>query len=195
MAGGGEELIPKPEGYAPIHLKTERLTLDSVTEDDAEALFYATIGDEDVMHYMGAGTSPDVEHARNRLHGVMNVERQEGFSQLTVRIKETGEVIGTCGLNPIMRKGPEIEIGYITAKKHWNKGYTSEAAAEVLRWGFEDLGLERIIAVCPEPNVGSWRVLEKNGMHRVVLTDKYYETELLLYELTVQDWREFTGRT
>jgi RimJ/RimL family protein N-acetyltransferase len=190
MAYLDDELIPLPDGYQPIHLETDRLTLDSVSEDDAEALLHATVGDGEVMRYIGSGVSTDVDHARRRLFNVMNVERRIGYSILTVRIKATGEVIGTCGLIPIERTGPEIEIGYIVAKKHWQKGYTSEAAAECLRWGFEDLGLETIIAVCEEPNTGSWKVMEKIGMKRVGMTDKYYEIELLMYDLTAQQWRD-----
>ena len=193
MAFLDDELIPLPGGYKPVHLETERLTLDSIRVSDAPEIFPVIFGDPEVFSYMPAEISTDVEHVRARLRSVINVERRFGYSFLMVRLKATREVVGTCGLIPVERRGPEVEIGYHTGQKFWQKGYTSEAAAECLRWGFEKLGLENIIAVCEEPNVGSWKVMEKIGMHRVGLTTQYYEVELLKYDLTAEQWRIQNG--
>lgn len=193
MAYLENELLPLPDGYTPVHLETERLTLDSIQESDAEEIFPVTFGDPEVLRYIPADVSPDVDHVRSRLRSMMNVERRFGYSFLMVRLKETREVVGICGLIPVQRKGPEVEIGYHTGQKFWRKGYTSEAAAACLRWGFEEVGLDKIIAVCDEPNTGSWKVMEKIGMHRVGLTDKYYDMELLLYDLTAEQHKRLAN--
>ena len=51
-------------------------------------------------------------------------------------------------------------------RRFWNQGYTSEAAAEMVRFGFAELDLTRIVAQCHPDNVGSWRVMEKAGLKR-----------------------------
>ncbi|HYK04222.1 MAG TPA: GNAT family protein [Thermoanaerobaculia bacterium] len=72
------------------------------------------------------------------------------------------ELIGSIGL---MMKGERIaEIGYWIGVPYWGRGYASEAAAELIRHGFEDLGLERIYAGYYARNEASGRVLQKLGM-------------------------------
>lgn len=75
---------------------------------------------------------------------------------------DDGEVAGAMGL--VMKEGPIAEIGYWIGVPYWNRGYASEAATEVLRYGFEELGKERIFAGCFARNPASARVLEKIGM-------------------------------
>ena len=60
----------------------------------------------------------------------------------------------------------EGEIGYILNRRYWNQGYMTEAARKVVSFGFEQLGLHRIIATCDPANIGSYRVMEKIGMQR-----------------------------
>ena len=58
----------------------------------------------------------------------------------------------------------EFEIGFRTAKRHWNRGVTTEAAAAVRDHGFGGLGLERLVSLVDPRNVPSVRVAEKVGM-------------------------------
>jgi [ribosomal protein S5]-alanine N-acetyltransferase len=59
-----------------------------------------------------------------------------------------------------------FEIGWVFNPKYCNKGYASEAAYALLKYGFEELKLHRIIATCQPENTGSYRVMEKIGMRR-----------------------------
>jgi RimJ/RimL family protein N-acetyltransferase len=84
--------------------------------------------------------------------------------QLALVLKEEDRLIGNCGIrvhDPALR---EAEIGYEIAPRHWGKGYATEAASEILRFGFEELELHRITAWCVAENLASARVLEKIGM-------------------------------
>jgi len=80
-----------------------------------------------------------------------------------VTIGDTDIPIGGCGIRPRFdqRKG---EIGYILHKGVWGRGYATELARELIRYGFEELKLGRVYARTDERNVGSIRVLEKAGM-------------------------------
>jgi RimJ/RimL family protein N-acetyltransferase len=58
------------------------------------------------------------------------------------------------------------EIGWALHRTYHGKGYASEAASALLRYGFEELRLHRIIATCQPENIASWRVMEKIGLRR-----------------------------
>ncbi|HUV13430.1 MAG TPA: GNAT family N-acetyltransferase [Acidobacteriota bacterium] len=78
-------------------------------------------------------------------------------------LKESREFIGVISLSNVALKHGCAELGFWTGKPHWGKGFTSEAVGLTLRFAFEELGLHRIYASTFEPNVGSKKVLEKNG--------------------------------
>jgi len=65
-----------------------------------------------------------------------------------------------------MRKIKKRCLGYLLNRKYWNQGYITEATRKVIAFGFEQLGLHRIIASCDPANIGSYRVMEKIGMQR-----------------------------
>jgi RimJ/RimL family protein N-acetyltransferase len=73
------------------------------------------------------------------------------------------ELIGGCNIAVHADVG---EIGWVLHRDHWKQGYGPEAGAALLRFGFEQLGLRRIVATCDAENYGSYRVMEKIGMRR-----------------------------
>ena len=77
--------------------------------------------------------------------------------------KEDSALIGWSGLSYLEDTG-EVEIGYGLAKPYWGRGLASEAAAATIKYGFEQLGLPRIVAIASPDNITSRRVLEKLGM-------------------------------
>jgi RimJ/RimL family protein N-acetyltransferase len=58
------------------------------------------------------------------------------------------------------------EIGYCLNRSYWGKGYGTEVAASLIEFGFKDLKMHRIVAMCDPKNIGSWKIMEKNGMTR-----------------------------
>jgi ribosomal-protein-alanine N-acetyltransferase len=71
--------------------------------------------------------------------------------------------IGGCGLRPEPPYNSG-EIGYILHKDYWGRGYATELAQRLIRYGFETLKLHRVFARCDDRNKRSCRVLEKAGM-------------------------------
>lgn len=79
-------------------------------------------------------------------------------------LKKPGEFIGTCGIEPFNVDGqPEVELGYRLCLKFWGKGYAKEAAAAMLKYGFDDLKLPKIMAFVLPQNRASVRILEQLG--------------------------------
>ena len=95
---------------------------------------------------------------------------------MTLALELDGELIGDLYLNigepwsqaevAEQAKGTQAELGWVVAPEHGGRGLATEAAAELMRICFEDLGLRRVVALCFADNVASWRIMEKLGMRR-----------------------------
>jgi RimJ/RimL family protein N-acetyltransferase len=146
----------------PLPLETERLIIRSFTMDDAEAM-YKVLGDPDTMRFFLIWLAKSVENTRGFIRWVTGMERDFGYSFWAVVEKESGEVIGDCGLAPLEGEGPEVELGCDLRRDKWNKGYATEAGLACLEYGFQELNLERIVAVTHPQNLAARRALEKLG--------------------------------
>jgi ribosomal-protein-alanine N-acetyltransferase len=104
--------------------------------------------------------------------------------------KETGEFFGWSGLQPLQETG-EIEVGYGMAKRFWRQGIGFECARAWLEFGFNKIGLERIVAVALPENKGSWRIMEKLGM-RYEKTETHYGMECVFYAISRAEFQKET---
>ena len=128
-------------------LETERLKLRWHTHDDLEVMYILNT-DPDVIRYADDPVK-DMDEARQRLEeGPLADYQKYGYGRFAVELKETGEVIGFCGIKYL----PEIdlpEVGYRYLKEYWGKGIGTEAADPFARTqlGQEFLAL-RLRAIC-----------------------------------------------
>jgi [ribosomal protein S5]-alanine N-acetyltransferase len=88
---------------------------------------------------------------------------QDKTVNYAVVINETQELIGAISLM-LNLNHKKAEIGYWFGVPYWNNGYCTEATIEIIKFGFEQLGLNKLIACAVAENTGSWRVMEKAGM-------------------------------
>ena len=95
--------------------------------------------------------------------------------------RASGRVIGDCGLQ-MLEGGPQVEIGYKLARAVRGRGLAAEAGRACLAAGFDELGLERIVAVADPDNVASRRVMKKLGM-TLMGRGRHYGSETVLYEI------------
>lgn len=144
-------------------LRTERLILRHLTEDDApfilkllnEPGFVDNIGDRGVRDLDGA--------RRYVAEGQGASYRKYGYGLWATVLRETGETIGICGL--VKRDGLEdADVGYAFLESAWGKGYAREAAAATLDHARDVIGLPKVVAITKPTNKGSIAVLEKIGM-------------------------------
>ncbi len=80
-----------------------------------------------------------------------------------VSLKETGQLIGACGLSSLEQEHWKAEIGFWLLPSHWGKGYMPEAARVVINYGFVHLNLNRIEAIVEGGNAASEKALQKMG--------------------------------
>ena len=96
------------------------------------------------------------------LNGPVASYAKNGFGLYLVKLKETNESIGMCGL--IQRDALEdVDIGYAFLPRFWSKGYAVESALAVKEYAGNVIGLNHIVAITDPENEGSIRVLEKIG--------------------------------
>ncbi|MBL0307808.1 MAG: GNAT family N-acetyltransferase [Chitinophagaceae bacterium] len=145
-----------------VIIETDRLLLRTFTTDDAR-LIYELNADPDVTLYTGDPVS-DLSHAQQVLDQVILPQYAlYNHGRWAVHVKPTLEFIGWCGLKNRPERN-EIDLGYRYLKSAWGKGYATEAAFACIKYGFEKLGLYRIVGRAMPGNVASLRVLEKCQM-------------------------------
>jgi len=151
------------------------------TPDDVEAM-HVLFSDPEVMRYIPRPPSQDIEESRPRVERHIRIHETYGYALWAIVEKASAMVIGDAGLIPFEGKGPEVEVGYHLRRDCWGKGYATEAAAECLRYGFEELRLPRILAVTFPENMASRRVLTKIGMTEQGMT-RAYDFDCVLFEM------------
>lgn len=143
-------------------LETKRLLLRQMIQDDLPALC-RILQDEEVMYAY--------EHAflrrgsRDWLNRQLQRYKDDGFGLWAVILKESGELIGQCGLT--MQDIPEgrvVEIGYLFRKDCWHKGYATEAAMGCKEYAFDTLDVSEVYSIIRDDNIASQNVARRNGM-------------------------------
>ena len=162
-------------------IETERLFFKRVTEADLPWLIEMR-SPEPVNRYLGGTKMQNPEALAERMKFYIECHQNFGFGMCLMGLKATGELIGTSGLQPLEDTG-EIEVGYNLSERFWRQGYGYECAMGWLKYGFEDRGLERIVAVAFPENVGSWKIMEKCGM-KYEKNEAHYGFDCVVYAIS-----------
>ena len=177
-------------------VRTSRLTIRPAAPEDLEATWayrrlpevgeWLTHASADRDGYAEVFLEPD------RLTSTLVVERDGVvIGDLMLRIQDPwsqAEVVDRA-------RGRQAELGWVVTPEHSGRGYATEAAAELLRICFADLGLYRVTALCFADNVPSWRIMERIGMRREAhnVRDSLHRTRGWLdglgYALLAEEWR------
>ncbi|MGQ0670375.1 MAG: GNAT family N-acetyltransferase [Actinomycetota bacterium] len=159
-------------------LETERLTLRMYKLGDLDDLF-SILGDAETMRYYPRPYTR--EDTLAWIEDCLDRYGRDGFGHLAVLLKETGELVGNCGLAVRLADGrEEVEIGWHVRRSHWGLGIAPEAAGACRDYAFGPLGLERLISLVRPVNHPSRRVAEKIGMSVEKEID-YHEYRHLVY--------------
>jgi RimJ/RimL family protein N-acetyltransferase len=148
-------------------LVTQRLSIRPASEADLDATWrFRRV--ESVGHWLTRLPRDRDAYAEQYL--------DPGRLAKTLIIERDGEVVGDLMFSvedawsqvevADQAQGVQAELGWVISPEHTRQGLATEAVAELLRFGFEDLGLRRIFAQCFADNVASWRLMERLGMRR-----------------------------
>lgn len=175
-------------------LKTPRLILRPYTEDDITELV-PLIGAREV-----AATTLRIPHpyTEQDAKDFIAATQQGSLVRRTIRMRTDGKLIGGVGLST--EEHQRAELGYWIGVPYWGHGYATEAAREILRYGFEQLQLNRIFAFHFGNNPASARVLIKLGMRHEGCQREHVRkwgqaVDLELYGILRREWRvaEYNG--
>ena len=154
-------------------VETGRLVLRGFVAEDLDPLAQI-LSDPEVMRYMPGGKPLPRERAERTLQGILHHWEQRGFGWWAVVYGSDARLIGWCGLGHVDELDA-VEVAYLLDRPYWGRGVATEGARASLRYGFEQLQLERVIALAHIENIASQRVMQKNGMT--------YEADLHLWGL------------
>ena len=169
-------------------IETERLFLREMTASDYDAL-YDVLADSDIMlHYP---YTFDAARVKNWI--AKNEERYRvfGFGLWSVCLKESGMMIGDCGLTMQNINGTILlEVGYHIAKAHQRRGYAKEAACAVLDWTFGNTPFMMVYSYMKKKNSPSSAIAASNGMQ---LIDEFTDNEgerTVVYAISRENWMD-----
>ena len=148
--------------FADLRFETARLALRPFRHSDAADLF-AVYSDPEVFRYIPIGDWKHVDEAHQRIARDINMMGEGSYIRLAVERSEDARVIGEVLLFNFALENKRAELGYALARSAWGCGYVAEALPPLLRYGFGQMGLNRIEAIVDPRNAASGRVLERLG--------------------------------
>jgi RimJ/RimL family protein N-acetyltransferase len=153
-------------------LETKRLILRLMLADDIDAL-HLIFTDPKVMASFDSELLSRAQMER-WLQRNLDHQNEFGYGLFSVLLKETGILIGDCGLEQMEVDGMKItELGYDFHSNYWHQGYATEAAIAVRDYAFDVLQLPQLISLIRVGNLASQRVAEKVGMTRAAEFTRY----------------------
>ena len=164
-------------------LETERLILRLMSATDLNAL-HLIFTDPEVMTAFG-GELLNREQMLRWLQRNLDHQDRHGYGLFSVILKESGELIGDCGLEQMEREGVGVaELGYDFRSEYWNQGFATEAACAVRDYAFDILQLPQLISLIRVGNLASKRVAEKVGM---TLAEEFTRYEIRYWNYSLKN--------
>jgi RimJ/RimL family protein N-acetyltransferase len=182
-----------------VFLETARLALRRFTEAEVDNL-YALDSDPAVMRFLNGGrpTPRDVIENEVLPRILQHYEQYDGFGTWAAIEKSSGTFLGWFGFRPHEEAHPgEVELGYRLRRSAWGKGYATEGSRALVRKGFTELGVQRVVAQTMAVNTASRRVMGKSGLTLVRTFHQEWPDVIeggehgdVEYALTRGDWEQ-----
>ncbi len=166
-------------------IETERLKLIKFTLKDLDEL-YRLYNNPKVMKYVGKGILTRAK-TEEKILTMIEHWQKNNFGIWAVVHKIDNKMIGRCGLC-FLDNTLEVELGYVLDPEYWHQGLATEASKASLRYGFEELKLEKIVAIAKPENIASQRVMEKLGM-KYEKDANYYQTNVVYYKISTKEYQ------
>ena len=144
-------------------LHTERLFLRPLILEDAEAMFAYTSLPES-FRFLRREHHQSIEEDRTFIENVLEGYRLNREFIWGICLGESNQVIGTCRIFDILPEEGSCEVSYLIHPSFQGQGIASGSVGRLVRYAFEELSLQRVLARCAAENTGSERVMQKCGM-------------------------------
>lgn len=149
-----------------MELETARLIIRPFTVDDCEA-FKSFMLDREVTRYLDFSEVQKTPEKVIELVSevIASYNSATPIFSLAVINKQSGQLIGSCGFSPLEKEG-EVECYYTVVRSKWGKGYATESILRLIKYGFDELNINRVVAFMSKENPASQKVAIKLGMTR-----------------------------
>lgn len=180
-------------------VETERLVLRQFTAADVDDLVELD-ADPEVMRFITGGRATARQVVEDEiLPKFLHYYRQfDGLGFWAADERITGRFVGWFELRPLDDAHPEeVELGYRLLRSSWGKGYATEGSRALVDKGFNDFGVQRVVATTMTINARSRRVMEKVGLTYLRTFHESWPDKIegaehgdVEYVLTKADWRQ-----
>jgi RimJ/RimL family protein N-acetyltransferase len=186
-----ERMIQMTNTIFVPRIQTERLTLRGLTEGDIPFLL-EHFGKDEINEYTSDSNVTSTEEAEELY--LKYIAPRPNLFRLGLLMKETGQLIGTLGFYGIDRENKRAIIGVDLMKKHWGKGLMTEALRALVKYGFEEMDLNRIEATSDPRNLRSLRLMERCSFKKEgVLRQRFFYKgsfhDDVVYSLLKEEWK------
>ncbi|GHV39425.1 hypothetical protein FACS189490_03000 [Clostridia bacterium] len=147
-----------------VTLETERLILRRLTLDDAAAMFNNWAGDADVTKFLMWQTHKDIADSCRVINEWLSMYEKRDFYLWAIVLKDFGEPVGSISVVGQSEDDRKVHIGYCIGKRWWRQGITSEALKAVVKFFFEEVGVNRVESRHDPKNPNSGKVMQKAGL-------------------------------
>lgn len=177
----------------PVTLTTGRLRLRELVEEDWRDA-RAIDGDPEVARYQSCDATDEAGSRAYLARAVLGARAQpRRVYELAITIGDEGRFLGRVGLGIERVEHRDAQLWFVLRRDLWGRGIVSEAVAAMLGFGFSQLGLHRIWGDADPRNVGSLRVMEKQGMRKEGhLRENWWLKgewcDSLIYAMLERDW-------
>lgn len=174
------------EGY--FEQESERLLYRKLTAGDVED-WKEFFVDNDRLHFVGMQDKGTIDEMANYWIDKQLKRYNDGdYGMLAVSEKSTGKIVGQVGILPRddVSDFREFEIGYSLKPNYWGKGYGTEMAKQMKKFGFENGVSDRFISMINKENEASIHVASKNGM-KILFNIRYYDMDMFVFGLEKSD--------
>lgn len=172
------------------HIHTKRFILREINESDIDGIFELD-SDFEVHKYLGNNPIKSKNQAIDIISNFQNQYTKNGIGRLAIFDKATNTFIGWCGIKFITEKTNThdnyYDLGYRIIKKHWGQGIAKETSNAILKFGFENLKLEKIYAIADCENEVSNAILVKLGFN-FIETFNHFGINHNWYEIKKEDF-------
>lgn len=166
-------------------LEGKDIYFKALSTNDAQAV-HSYASDKEVKRFIGWNLMSTLKETSEYIEVMINREVAGTHLYASVVLKATEEVIGTVMIFNFDKEANQAEIGYVFHRDHWGKGYGTESVCLVSDFAFEILNLHKLHGSVVDANIGSARILEKNGYKlegrlkdHYYIENKYYDSLLL----------------
>lgn len=178
-------------------LETARTRLRPITYSDLDDM-YDYCSHPDVSRYTTWDKHESKEDTKGFIDFVLSRYEADQLGPWGIEYKPTGKLIGSCNYLNCDSHTMKVEIGYVLSNDYWNKGIMTEVVNRIIQFGFTEVGLVRIQAMCMVNNTGSAKVMEKTGMKFEGVLRNYAKVkqelhDLNMYAITIEDYRSLRG--